>query len=125
VTSARATPTASRTATRTSSSATATPTLDQWSQCPGANNTVYTSSTSSKNFTIHCDLDYSGGDEAKDLTNNKQPSMDSCLDECAQTSQCQGAGWGLISGNYTCYLKTNLTIGHVASGNWMFGILDS
>ncbi|KAI0120660.1 hypothetical protein BJ170DRAFT_159350 [Xylariales sp. AK1849] len=119
----------STSATKTSSSATASATADKFSTCPGANNTVYTSSEGSRKFTVHCGLDYSGAGEADDLDSTKTTTMSGCMDACADNEKCQGAGWGFIDGdtgnNHSCYMKTNLTKFHIADSNWLFAVLNT
>ncbi|ETS78411.1 hypothetical protein PFICI_10473 [Pestalotiopsis fici W106-1] len=114
------------TATKTSTSATASATTDAFSSCPGANNTVYTSSTDSKEFTVHCGIDYSGDGGADDLTSQKSSTMTACMDACAKNDECEGAGWGWIDGTGAmCYLKTNLTASHNATTDWEFAVLNT
>ncbi|KAI1873928.1 uncharacterized protein JN550_003197 [Neoarthrinium moseri] len=118
--------TASSTPTKTSSSATASATADKFSSCPGANNTVYTSDTDSKKFTVYCGRDYSGKGEADDLNSTKAETMTTCMDTCAGTDGCEGAGWGYIDGSgHMCYMKTNLTKFHSADSGWEFAVLDT
>lgn len=87
--------------------------------------TLYTANSASKTqFRLYCGSDFSG-DEADDLASLNTVSMESCMDVCASTDQCQGAGWGstgTVSSAYTCYLKTNLTTGHSATKEWGFAI---
>ncbi|KAF3026612.1 hypothetical protein E8E14_014377 [Neopestalotiopsis sp. 37M] len=125
--SATTTSSSSSSATKTSTSATASATAtDAFSSCPSANNTVYTSSTDSKNFTVHCGIDYSGDGGADDLTSEKSSTMSSCMDACAKNDECEGAGWGWIDGTGAmCYLKTNLTASHNATSDWEFAVLNT
>lgn len=87
--------------------------------------TLYTAnSASTTEFRLYCGFDFSG-DEADDLGSVNTVSMESCMDVCASTDQCQGAGWGstgTVASAYTCYLKTNLTSGHSATAQWGFAI---
>jgi hypothetical protein len=116
----------STTPTKTSSSATPSATADKFSTCPGANNTVYTSGTDDKQFTVHCGIDYSGSGEADDLNSTKAASMTVCMDACAKLDGCQGAGWGYIDGSGNmCYMKTNLTKSHNATSSWEFAVLNT
>lgn len=61
-----------------------------------------------------------------DLASVNTTSMEACMDVCASTDQCQGAGWGstgTVASAYLCYLKTNLTSGHDASdAAWSFAV---
>ncbi|KAK6218103.1 hypothetical protein LQW54_002852 [Pestalotiopsis sp. IQ-011] len=124
--SATTSATKSATATKTSTSATASATTDAFSTCPGANNTVFTSTTDSKNFTVHCGIDYSGSGGADDVSSEKAETMTACMNACAKVDNCEGAGWGWPDGNGAmCYLKTNLTASHNATSNWEFATLDS
>jgi len=115
-------------------------------QCPRINGTLYTpggnsttnstttNSTSNsttggtprKQFRLLCGFDYGQG-EAKDLKGVKVQNLNACADACAATANCTGAGWGVISGDagpeHTCWLKTNLTKPHVATGSWGFAVL--
>ncbi|KAH6646039.1 hypothetical protein BKA67DRAFT_695958 [Truncatella angustata] len=110
--------------TKTSSSATASATADKFSTCPGANNTIYTSGTDSKQFKVLCGVDSSGEGQSDDLNSTKAATMTVCMDACAKTDGCQGAGWGYIDGSGNmCYMKTNLTGYHNATASWEFATL--
>ncbi|KAJ4391122.1 hypothetical protein N0V93_004737 [Gnomoniopsis smithogilvyi] len=120
--SASSTSTTLPTATYTSATSTATPTIP----CPKQNLTLYTATTSVEaQFRLYCGFDFSGS-EADDITSLDTVSMEACMDVCASTDTCQGAGWGttgeLSSTAYTCYLKTNLTTAHSATDGWCFAV---
>ncbi|CAN8097510.1 unnamed protein product [Discula destructiva] len=94
--------------------------------CPAQNNTLYKAHAATlTKFRLYCDVDFSG-DEAADLAQVDTVSMEACMDVCASTDKCQGAGWGStgsVSSAYTCYMKTNLTSGHDASDSaWSFAV---
>ncbi|KAK6076275.1 glyoxal oxidase precursor [Seiridium cupressi] len=74
--------------------------------CPTSNNTIVTSN--SKNFTIECGIDHSGGD----LSSLTVTSFQGCIDACAQNSQCVDIS---LSGT-SCYLKSSLGTA-VSNGN--------
>ncbi|KAJ4405546.1 hypothetical protein N0V82_010303 [Gnomoniopsis sp. IMI 355080] len=88
--------------------------------------TLYTAPTSVEaHFRLYCGFDFSGS-EADDLASVNTVSMEACMDVCASTDTCQGAGWGSTGDTsdtaYTCYLKTNLTTAHTATDAWCFAI---
>ncbi|KAK7984613.1 hypothetical protein PG989_012015 [Apiospora arundinis] len=97
-----------------------------------ANNTQYTSSASSASqtkFNVYCGMDFGDGDGAKNLDVVNTTSVPDCLDACARTRDCQGAGWGSLPGDvggfHHCYMKTNLSKSHGADKGWTFAVLDS
>ncbi|KAK3998225.1 hypothetical protein QBC44DRAFT_354133 [Cladorrhinum sp. PSN332] len=123
---ATSTLTASRTSTSTPSPTAALV------QCPGVNNTIYTTYTSTgqqKRFTRLCGLDYSGEDEATDIANVKVNSLDQCIEACASRAGCTGAGWGVSSSDkadplQSCWMKKGLKKSHDAKrGDWGFAVL--
>lgn len=75
-------------------------------------------------FRLYCGIDFSGT-EAASLGSVTTVSMESCMDVCASTDTCQGAGWGStgsVSSAYICYLKTNLTTAHSGTAAWAFAV---
>ncbi|KAK8104554.1 uncharacterized protein PG998_011587 [Apiospora kogelbergensis] len=129
------TPAATGGATPTSSSSSPTGAADRYSclsQGTKANNTQYTSSASSAEqtkFNVYCGMDFGDGDGAKNLDVVNTTSVPDCLDACARTRDCQGAGWGSLPGDeggfHHCYMKTNLSKSHGADKGWTFAVLDS
>ncbi|KAM7184051.1 hypothetical protein V8F20_012375 [Naviculisporaceae sp. PSN 640] len=100
-------------------------------KCPAANNTLYTTTTTSntkKTFLRVCGVDYSGVGGATDLRNVRTETMAECMDACAELSGCTGCGWGQIPGDTTskhrCWLKTDLQTPHNATTDWDFAILQ-
>ncbi|KAK0640584.1 hypothetical protein B0T16DRAFT_333882 [Cercophora newfieldiana] len=125
-----------RTKTKNPKSSTSTPTSTAASdiQCPGINGTTFTPSITSnstetvetKSFLLLCGLDYGKG-EATDIGNVKVMSLNECAEACAKKKKCTGAGWGVLAGDkgpeHKCWMKTDLTRSHNATGEWGFAKL--
>lgn len=112
--------------TSSSSSANATPDLSSIN-CPDHNNTLYESSTDSKQFRQYCGIDYNDS-ESQSVGSVNVTSMDACMDACATQSNCTGAGWGYLADGDTgtahiCWMKANLTTSHPATQDWAFAVL--
>ncbi|KAK8062004.1 hypothetical protein PG994_008370 [Apiospora phragmitis] len=96
-----------------------------------ANNTQYTSDASSSEtkFTVYCGMDFGDNEGAKNLESQNATSMPDCMDACAKTRDCQGAGWGTlgeaVDEPHMCYMKTNLSKSHGADKGWTFAVLSS
>ncbi|KAK3389128.1 hypothetical protein B0T20DRAFT_364238 [Sordaria brevicollis] len=111
------------TATATSSSAPAAPT-----NCPDIGERTYTTKNGKK-FLHTCGIDYAGEGEANDLTNAKTSTFDECIEKCATTSGCTGAGWedlqydGGDKYRRVCWMKNNLQRSHTAEMTYSFAAL--
>ncbi|KAI8308114.1 hypothetical protein K4K61_002927 [Colletotrichum sp. SAR11_59] len=119
------------TSTKTSSTSSSSPTATSGPNalCPDAANTFYSPVGSDKRFLRVCGVDYSGDNEAIDMSNMLASSMGECMDICSKTAQCTGAGWGNVTtGEGTmelrCWLKRNLQSSHSAKEGWNFAILQ-
>ncbi|KAF4918145.1 hypothetical protein CGCVW01_v009146 [Colletotrichum viniferum] len=119
------------TSTKTSSTTSSSPTATSGPNalCPEAANTFYSPVGSDKRFLRVCGVDYSGDNEAIDMSNMLASSMGECMDICSKTAQCTGAGWGNVTtGEGTtelrCWLKRNLQSSHSAKEGWNFAILQ-
>ncbi|KAK3363233.1 hypothetical protein B0T25DRAFT_33064 [Lasiosphaeria hispida] len=98
------------------------------SDCPAANNTIYSVPGSTKSFLRLCGLDYSSADGATDLVHVPTNSMAECINNCASYDQCTGCAWGYIAGDndtgaHRCWMKKELKSSHVANNDFCFAIL--
>ncbi|KAK4443947.1 hypothetical protein QBC34DRAFT_442936 [Podospora aff. communis PSN243] len=92
--------------------------------CPTSNLTLYTSSsTPSRPYLLVCGRDYHSAHGAVDLFNIETPTMNECIDLCARTDGCEGAGWGDYRGRHVCWLK-RLLGSPQRSQEWYFAVLD-
>ncbi|KAM7205278.1 hypothetical protein V8F33_001109 [Rhypophila sp. PSN 637] len=94
-------------------------------QCPeGANTQVQT--TGGAKFLHLCGVDFSGPGEATDIASERTPTFKECLEACARTQGCTGAGWGPAlpdkPARATCWMKNNLNLSHDSPPDWNFGI---
>ncbi|KAK4192053.1 hypothetical protein QBC35DRAFT_485486 [Podospora australis] len=93
--------------------------------CPTNNLTLYTAQTDpSRRFLLLCGRDYHSGDGAMDLYNEPAPTVGECIDVCAQTQGCVGAGWGQQNGKFSCWLKGKLGKPNFAQ-HWYFVVEDT
>lgn len=105
-------------------------------ECPMINGTLYTvtnptivkSVTPDRlQFKLLCGLDFTGDREAVELGVVKTMNLTECADACAATTNCTGAGWGIIAGNggpgHYCWMKTGLIRGHRAAPGWGFAVI--
>ena len=82
-----------------------------------------------KKFLQTCGIDYAGEGEANDLTNAKTSNFDDCIEKCATTEGCTGAGWedfqddGQNKYRRTCWMKNNLQKSHTAEMTYSFAVL--
>ncbi|KAK3393155.1 hypothetical protein B0H63DRAFT_530827 [Podospora didyma] len=110
----------------TSRTSTAAKTTATASVCPGVQNKNYAASNG-KVFLHICGVDYGGKGEAKDIGHEDTSTFDNCVEKCAARDDCTGAGWGVMIGDatdeHTCWMKTNLTKSHTATGSWNFAVL--
>lgn len=105
--------------------ATATTSPTDLIQCPSANLTLYASRVDlAKRFLVLCGRDYNSNEGSHDLLSRDAETMGECIDDCAGTGGCVGAGWGYSQGRYVCWLKSRLGEGRGAGG-WCFAVLDS
>ncbi|KAK0730111.1 hypothetical protein B0H67DRAFT_560786 [Lasiosphaeris hirsuta] len=99
------------------------------SDCPAANNTIYSVPGSTKSFLRLCGLDYSGPDGATDLDHISTNSMAECMNSCASYDQCTGCAWGYIAGDisgtgaHRCWMKKELKSFHMANSDFCFAKL--
>ncbi|KAI1124482.1 hypothetical protein F5Y10DRAFT_29932 [Nemania abortiva] len=96
--------------------------------CTGVNNTEYTVPSTTIMFLQLCGLDYGEGDGAIDIRNAYTNTSADCMEMCAYTPECEGAGWGFIEGDhgppFRCWMKSNVTSPpHQANTTWFFGLL--
>lgn len=104
--------------------ATATTSPTDLIQCPSANLTLYASRVDlAKRFLVLCGRDYNSNEGSHDLLSRDAETMGECIDYCAGTGGCVGAGWGYSQGRYVCWLKSRLGEGRGAGG-WCFAVLD-
>ncbi|KAM7201896.1 hypothetical protein V8F20_004604 [Naviculisporaceae sp. PSN 640] len=94
-------------------------------ECPyGANTQIITSG--GIEFLHLCSVDYSGKGEATDIANERTPTFKACMEACARTLGCTGAGWGpklvVEPTRGTCWMKSDLNVSHKATGDFNFGI---
>lgn len=83
--------------------------------CPNVNNTTYTTPVPSVEFRIACAIDLtSSPGEDIELTNVTTPTLNNCLESCAQynNGQCLAATWIQFSPNHPemnskCFFKAN------------------
>lgn len=105
-------------------------------ECPMINGTLHTvtnpaitkSVTPDRlQFKLLCGLDFTGEREAAELGAVKTMNLAECADACAATTNCTGAGWGIIPGDvgpgHYCWMKTGLIKGHVAAPGWGFAVI--
>ncbi|KAL6811775.1 hypothetical protein V8C40DRAFT_270713 [Trichoderma camerunense] len=116
------------TATSTSKtpSATKSPLSDVLS-CPTSNGTQFNVPDSQKTFLLICGIDYSGADEAEDLTSVYTVGMEDCITSCANYPGCTGCGWGILPGDgslHRCWLKGSLKKTHKEKTGWYFATLE-
>ncbi|KAI0100108.1 hypothetical protein GGR51DRAFT_379176 [Nemania sp. FL0031] len=99
--------------------------------CPDVNETEYQVPDSSVTFRQLCGIDYGTSDGAVDIRDLYRNTATDCMDYCAQTPDCEGAGWGYIDGDdgppFRCWLKRNVTssMSHKADTTWFFALLVS
>ncbi|KAL7931490.1 hypothetical protein V8C35DRAFT_111284 [Trichoderma chlorosporum] len=116
----------SSTSTSKTASATQPPSSDTLS-CPTNNGTKYDVPDSEKSFLLLCGIDYSGVDEAVDLTSVYTIDMEDCMTSCANFAGCTGCGWGVLPGDgslHRCWLKGSLKKTTQEKTGWYFGILE-
>ncbi|KAL6791437.1 hypothetical protein GGI42DRAFT_358308 [Trichoderma sp. SZMC 28013] len=116
------------TATSTSKAPSATkPPSSELLSCPTSNGTQYDVPDSQKTFLLICGIDYSGVDEAEDLTSVYTVGMEDCITSCANYSGCTGCGWGILPGDgslHRCWLKGSLKKTHKEKTGWYFATLE-
>ncbi|KAI1799582.1 hypothetical protein F4811DRAFT_557659 [Daldinia bambusicola] len=91
--------------------------------CPQSNGTIY-EGTGNESFLVVCNVDYNSKDAGGgtiDTGNEEKASMEDCIDMCAATADCVGAGWGNYQGHYICWMKGKLGRSHDAQ-DWLFAI---
>jgi hypothetical protein len=92
--------------------------------CPASNLTLFTpDSNPSRPYLLVCGRDYHSAHGTVDLFNIETPTMNECIDLCAKTDGCEGAGWGDYRGRYVCWLK-RLLGSPQRSQEWYFAVLD-
>jgi hypothetical protein len=92
--------------------------------CPHNNLTLYASQKDpSKKYLLLCGRDYNSDGGSVDINNQATSSVDDCIDLCANTTGCVGAGWGSYQNTYTCWLKSQLSDPNNSPG-WYFVIED-
>lgn len=94
-TTSSGTPTTSTSSTTTSTASNAASTTAI--PCPAANNTQYLVPETKVTFRRFCGIDYSGPDQARDLTSIYTNTMQDCMFQCADFPGCTACGWGIIA----------------------------
>lgn len=105
-------------------------------ECPMINGTLHTVTNPTitksvtpdrRKFKLLCGVDFTGDREAIELGAVKTLNLAECADACASTTNCTGAGWGIIPGDvgpgHYCWMKTGLIKGHVAAPGWGFAVI--
>ncbi|KAH8673739.1 hypothetical protein BX600DRAFT_456092 [Xylariales sp. PMI_506] len=92
--------------------------------CPQDNGIVFVSSGTGRAYNIVCGHDYNSDEGSSDIRHQATSTMDDCIDLCASTISCVGAGWGTYNGAKVCWLKSHLGQPNDSPG-WTFAILQN
>ncbi|KAK3896657.1 hypothetical protein C8A05DRAFT_39795, partial [Staphylotrichum tortipilum] len=118
------TPSATTTDPFPSATNTAPPAATSTMGCPSNNLTIFTASQPAqkpKKYLLLCNRDYNSNiGTTLDLYNTATDTLVACMELCAATDNCVGAGWG----RGTCWLKSRLGEPNEAAA-WSFLVEDS
>ncbi|CAJ2510245.1 Uu.00g061450.m01.CDS01 [Anthostomella pinea] len=92
--------------------------------CPGDNNRVYLSASTSKAFNIQCGQDYNSAGGAVDLAHMIKATLAECIDACSGRQDCVGVGYGSYEGELTCWMKSQLGTPNTSTDDWAFAQLQ-
>lgn len=88
---------------------------------------MYTLDTNSvsKGFLVLCGRDYNAAGGAFDISSMNMSTFEGCLNECGETEDCVGVGWGNYYNVNTCWLKSYLGVPNAAASWYAAVLVDS